>query len=123
MITAAIMFAVIVPVMLLRLLRKQKKAIDDFDLVIDEDTITLYPSLPGTLIHSLIEVTQIIKNSDGSFIIIGNANKTVINIPADVEHAERLEARLAGFAPITANSQISFVGRHIKVIVLAVVFF
>ncbi len=118
---AGILFVIITPIMIIRLLRRQKKAITDYSLVIDTDTITAYPSLPGELTLSRIEITQIVKNTDGSYLIIGNAGKTVISVPAHVENPDRLEASLNTFAPIAVNPTNSFIGKYFKVILLAII--
>lgn len=114
-----ILLIIMLPVMVIRLLRRQRATIDGYTLVIDDHTITLNPSQTTEQVLSRIEITKIVKNSDGSFLIIGGQNNTVISVPAQVEDAGKLETRLAGFSPVLVNPPDSFIGKYFKIIFLA----
>jgi hypothetical protein len=103
-----------VSIRMVRLLQKQKIAYDEFVIIIDEQRITGKNLLHQEIDFAYIEVTQIVKQVNGSFILVGGPQNMVINIPADIENREQLEASLNNITPIAVNP-VNWFTRYLRV--------
>ncbi len=115
----AIAIVIFVIIRLVKLIQRQKATYEEFALTIDHDRITGRTLLSQDIDISYIEVTQIVKHIDGSFIITAGPKNMVINIPADVERPEQLEELLSRIGSIAINP-VNWFSKYFKVIGLAV---
>jgi len=118
---AAVAGAIVIFVIirLVKLVQRQKTTYEEFELTIDHDRITGRTLLSQDIDLSYIEITQIVKHIDGSFIITAGPKNLVINIPADVERPEQLEALLGRIGTIAINP-VNWFSKYFKLIGLGV---
>lgn len=89
-----ILMALVVPFGLYRGIKRQKEIIESYTLTIDNNCITREQHNTPTITISFKDLTEIIKNPNGSFTIKGNSPVDVIGIPAQIENNEKLEILL-----------------------------
>jgi len=88
-------------------LRRQKQFLEHYKLTIDDNVITREQHNTEELTIYFHEVKEIYKNKEGGFVIRGYDKTDIINIPAQVENYEALEAQLNQVMPITTESLIT----------------
>jgi hypothetical protein len=72
-------------------LKKQKELFESYVLTIDDMSITRTQNNTPTIRIPKSEISEIIKNSNGSFSVKGNSLLNMIGIPAQINNYERLE--------------------------------
>lgn len=91
---------------LYRGINRQKEIFDSYRLMIDNNGITREQHNTPTITISNTDVSEIIKNSNGSFTIKGNSFVNVIGVPSQIDNYEKLEKSLAEIRQIsTKNSE------------------
>ncbi|MBK9590600.1 MAG: hypothetical protein IPO32_03525 [Crocinitomicaceae bacterium] len=84
-----------------RALKLQEELFTSYRLILDTGEIIREQNNTPTIIISKNEVTEIIKNSNGSFTIKGNKAIDTIVVPAQIDNYEDLEKSLGEIRPIT----------------------
>jgi hypothetical protein len=91
---------------LYRGVNRQKEIFDSYRLKLDNNGITREQHNTPTITISNTDVSEIIKNSNGSFTIKGNSPVNVIGVPSQIDDYEKLEKSLAEIGQIlTKNSE------------------
>jgi hypothetical protein len=83
-----------------RSVKKQKKLMDSYTLVLSENMITRYQLNTPTISLYHNELKEISKTSKGIFVIKGRHTEDVIFVPAQIENHADLEERLNNILPI-----------------------
>ena len=76
-------------------IKRHKVILDSYVLTIDNSGITRQLYNTPVLTIPTGELREIVKKSDGSFLVKGKSRVDVIGIPAQIEQYERIEALLA----------------------------
>ena len=93
---------------LYRGVNRQKEIFDSYILTLDGNGVTREQHNTPTIIISKEELSEIIKNSNGSFTIKGNSYVNVIGVPSQIDDYEKLEKLLAEIGPISTKSNEPF---------------
>jgi hypothetical protein len=93
---------------LYRGVNRQKEIFDSYRLTLDNNGITREQHNTPTITISNTEVSEIIKNSNGSFTIKGNSSVNVICVPSQIDDYEKLEKSLAEIRHILTKSSELF---------------
>jgi hypothetical protein len=107
--TIAIMMAVIITFVFIKIITRQRHIYEEFVLTIDENGITREQHYSDTLTIATHEVSKIYKKSNGSLVINGADVSEKIIIPPQMEEPEKLEYKLAG---IKSFSQMPFLEKY-----------
>lgn len=84
-----------------RSINRQKEIFDSYQITIDHNGIAREQYNTPTIIISKAEISEIIRNSNGSFSVKGNSSINTIGIPSQIEDYEKLEKLLAEIKEIT----------------------
>ena len=87
---------------------RQKEIFDSYRLTIDNSSITREQHNTPTITISYADLSEIIKNQNGSFTIKGNSSVNVIGVPSQIDEYERLEKSLAEIRHISVKSSEPF---------------
>ncbi|MFY7826890.1 MAG: hypothetical protein ACOVQ4_07185 [Flectobacillus sp.] len=91
---------------LYRSINRQKEIFESYRLRIDDNGITREQLNTPTITIKSAEVSEIIKNSNGSFTIKGKSFVDIIGVPSQIDNYEKLEKALANIKQIsTKNSE------------------
>lgn len=93
-----------------RALNLQKELFESYRLILDGEEIIREQQNTPTIIISKNEVTDIIKNSNGSYTIKGQKSEK-IEVPAQIDEYENLEKLLAEIKPIVQLTKEPFLKR------------
>lgn len=93
---------------LYRGVNRQKEIFDSYRLTLDNNGITREQHNTPTITISNTDVSEIIKNSNGSFAIKGNSSLNVIGVPSQIDDYEKLEKSLAEIRKISSKSSEPF---------------
>lgn len=88
-----------------REISKRRKIYETYSLTIDDFSITREQHNTPSITTYLDNVTEIIKNKDGSFIIKGKQAGELIGVPAQMENYTELEQLLNQIKPVTTNTK------------------
>lgn len=91
-----------------RAIKRQMEILESFVITIDDNTITREQYNTPTIIISNVDVSKIIKKSNGSFTIKGNSNVNVIGIPSQIDDYDKLEKLLSEIKQISTKSREAF---------------
>ncbi|MGH2666384.1 hypothetical protein [Flavobacterium sp.] len=89
-------------------IKRQKEIFESYLLIIDNNDITREQHNTPRITISITNLNEIIKNSNGSFIIKGNSSVNVINIPSQIGDYEKLEKSLAQLKQISTKHSEPF---------------
>lgn len=108
-------FPIVVPIVLgaltfglYRGVNRQKEIFDSYRLTLDNNGITREQHNTPTITISNTDISEIIKNSNGSFTIKGNSSVNVIGVPSQIDDYEKLEKSLAQIRQISTKSSEPF---------------
>lgn len=87
---------------------RQKEIFDSYRLTLDNNGITREQHNTPTIAISNTDVSEIIKKSNGSFIIKGKSSVNVIGVPSQIEDYEKLEKSLSEIRQISTKSSGPF---------------
>jgi hypothetical protein len=93
---------------LYRGVNRQKEIFDSYRLTLDNDSIKREQHNTPTISISNSDVSEIIKNSNGSFTIKGNSSVNLIGVPSQIDDYEKLEKSLAAIRQISTKSSVPF---------------
>ena len=93
---------------LYRGVKRQQEIFDSYRLTIDNNGITREQHNTMTITISYADLSEIIKNSNGSFTVKGNSSVNVIGIPSQIDEYEKLEKSLAEIKHISIKSSEPF---------------
>lgn len=88
-------------------INRQREIFDSYVLTVDDNGIRREQHNTPTITISKADLSEITKNSNGSFTIKGNSSVNVIGVPAQIDDYERLERSLAEIRQISAKSSES----------------
>ncbi len=94
-------------------IKRQKGIFNSYTLTIDETEITREQDITSLIKISIKNITQITKNSNGSFAIMGKTSTEVIGVPAQIENVELLESRLSKIKAIDIQHKKTFIRHYI----------
>jgi len=100
---------------------RQKEIFESFCITLDNNGITREQHNTPTITISNTDVSEIIKNSNGSFTIKGNSFVNVISIPSQIDDYEKLENSLASIRNISTKSSKPFLQKFSMLISLLVI--
>ena len=104
-----------------RITKKKKNAYENFLLTIDDDAIMCKQSESLSFEITQTEITEIVKNTDGSFTLHAGVMNAVFTIPPGINQPLQLEERLNQISPVLIQKKNS-IRRYIGIlIVLAIV--
>ncbi|POY37812.1 hypothetical protein C3K47_04575 [Solitalea longa] len=103
---------------LYRGVNRQKVIFDSYKLSVDDLSIVREQHNTPTITIDNNELTEIIKKSDGGFVIKGNSAVNVIAVPAQINEIEKLEKLLAEKKPISTQSNESFLQKYNRILSL-----
>ncbi|MBI3234013.1 MAG: hypothetical protein HYZ42_08215 [Bacteroidetes bacterium] len=83
---------------------RQKEIFDSYVLTIDLNGITREQHNTQTITISNAEISEIIKNKNGSFTIKGNSSINVIIVPSQIDDYEKLEQLLSEIKQVSSKS-------------------
>ena len=89
---------------LYRSVNRQKDIFDTYRLTIDNNSITREQYNTPTITISNADISEIVKNSNGSFTIKGNSTVNLIGVPSQIDDYEKLEISLAEIRPISTKT-------------------
>jgi hypothetical protein len=89
-------------------LKKQEKMLSSYKLIITDDSFIREMLAMPNLVILKKDVTQIVKNTNGRFGIIGNSKINAIGIPSQIENQVELEYLLSEVKPITVQTSTRF---------------
>lgn len=81
-------------------LKRLKSQLSSYVLTINENEIIREQNNMPTIRHLKSDITEIIKNHNGSFTIKARSNKDVIGIPIKIENSDKLESLLNQIKPV-----------------------
>lgn len=113
------LFTFIFPIVLYTTLRRHRRRINDFVLVIDEHNLTFNPSQPDEIVLSFLEISSVQKMENGTFLVCHGPKNTIYTIPAEIEHRDKLEAQLNTITPVQDNTGSSTYLRYLKIVGVA----
>ncbi len=93
---------------LYRGVNRQKEIFDSYVLTLDHNGITREQHNTPTITIANTDLSEIIKNSNGSFTIKGNSSVNVIGVPSQIDDYEKLEKLLAEIRQISTKSSEPF---------------
>ena len=88
-----------------REISKRKKIYETYTLMIDDFSITREQHNTPAITTYIDNVTDIVKNKDGSFIIKGKSASEIIGVPAQMDNYDELERLLNQIKPVTADTK------------------
>jgi hypothetical protein len=97
---------------LYRGLNRQKEIYDSYRLILDNIGITREQHNTPTISISNSAITEIVKNSNGSFTIKGNSSINVIIVPSQIEDYEKLEKSLSEIKQISTKISKPFLQKY-----------
>ncbi len=118
-------YPIVIPIILgaivvgfLRGIKIQKKIFESYTLTIDREQITREQHNTPIITLSFKDISEIIKNSNGSFTIKGGSSISPIGVPAHIEDYEKLEIHLSKIMPITIRSSTPILLKYNQVLVI-----
>lgn len=93
-------------------LKRQKSNFDSYKLTINDNELLIEQLLHAKLTIIKSEITEILKNLDGSFIIKTNTSKSFYEIPSYLENNKRLEMILSEIQQIKLNTNKTFLQKY-----------
>jgi hypothetical protein len=93
---------------LYRGINRQKEIFDSYRLTLDNNGITREQHNTPTINISKADLSEIIKNPNGSFTIKGNSTVNVIGVPSQIDDYENLEISLAEIRQISTKNNEPF---------------
>lgn len=90
----------------------QKEIFDSYILTLDENGVTREQHNTPTITISKADLSEIIKNSNGSFTIKGNSSVNMIGVPAQIDNYEQLEKSLSEIGQILTNNSEPFLQKY-----------
>jgi hypothetical protein len=93
---------------LYRGVNRQKEIFDSYSLALSNDSITREQHNTPTISISHGEISEIIKNSNGSFTIKGNSTINIIGVPSQIDNYEKLEKLLTDIRQISTKTSEPF---------------
>ena len=93
---------------LYRGINRQKEIFDSYRLTLDNNGITREQHNTPTINISKADLSEIIKNPNGSFTIKGNSTVNVIGVPSQIDDYENLEISLAEIRQISTKTNEPF---------------
>lgn len=93
---------------LYRGIKRQEALYDSYRLILDNNSIIREHINTPTISIFNADITEIIKNSNGSFTIKGNSTLNMISVPSQIEEYEKLERLLSEIRPISAKTDTPF---------------
>jgi hypothetical protein len=93
---------------LYRGVNRQQEIFDSYILTLDNNGITREQHNTPTITISNADLSEIIKNSNGSFTIKGNSTVNVIGVPSQIDDYEKLEKLLSGIRQISTKTNEPF---------------
>lgn len=118
-------FPYIIPIVLLIVavglyngINRQKEIFESYILTIDSYSITREQHNTPTISISKTEISEIIKNSNGSFTIKWNSNADVIGVPKQIEDYQNLEKALVEIRQFSTKSSEPFLQKFHGLITL-----
>lgn len=103
-------------------INKRKEICESYTLTFDDNGITGEQVNTASISISNTDISEIIKNPNGSFTIKGNSPTIFIGVPSQIEDYEKLEKLLAEIKPISINNSSSFIRKFRGVIFLVTIF-
>ncbi|MDX1905752.1 MAG: hypothetical protein SF053_01870 [Bacteroidia bacterium] len=100
-------------------LNRQKEIFDSYVLAIDRTGITREQHNTPTIHIPHAEISEIVKNTNGSFTIKGDSSVQIIGVPAQIDNADKLEKLLSEIQSVTVKSNEPFVEKYRGLLVLA----
>lgn len=94
---------------LYRGVNRQKEIFNSYILTLDNNCITREQHKTPTITISYTDISEIIKNSNGSFTIKGNSTENVIGVPSQIDDYEKLEKSLSEIGQILTIANESFI--------------
>jgi len=85
-------------------LNRQKEIFNSYRLTLDHNGITRERKNTSTITIANSDLSAIIKNSNGSFIIKGNSTENIIGVPSQIEDYEKLEKLLFELKEISTKT-------------------
>ncbi len=89
---------------LYRGINRQKEIFDSYRLTLDNNGITREQHNTPTINIAKADLSEIIKNPNGSFTIKGNSTVNVIGVPSQIDDYENLELSLAEIRQISTKT-------------------
>lgn len=97
---------------LYRGVNRQKEIFDSYILTLDGNSVTREQHNTPTITISKADLSEIIKNLNGSFTIKGNSSVNVIGIPAQIDNYEQLEKSLSAIGQISTKNSVPFLQKY-----------
>lgn len=97
---------------LYRSMNTQKKIFESYCLTLDNNSITREQHNTPTITISNEEISEIIKNSNGSITIKGKSKVNVIGVPPQIEDYTRLEKLLTEIKQISTKTKEPFLQKY-----------
>jgi hypothetical protein len=94
-------------------MNRQKKIFESYSLTLDNNSITREQHNTPTITISNEEISEIIKNSNGSITIKGNSKVNVIGVPPQIDDYKKLEELLNEIKQISTKTKESFPQKYI----------
>jgi len=91
-----------------RSISRQKEIFESYKLTIDNDTIIREQYNTQTITIAIADISEICKNSNGSFTIKGSSAINVINIPAQIDNYEKIEQLLSEIKLISYKNRKTY---------------
>ena len=108
-------YPIVIPTILLVLgfgiyrgIGRQKEIYESYKLTIDDNSITREQYNTQTITITIADISDIRKNSNGSFTIKGKSAINVIIIPAQIENYEKLEQLLSEIKQISCKNKKTY---------------
>jgi len=89
-------------------LKRQQKLLESYTLTLTENMIMREQLNTPPISIYLGEVTEIVKNKNGMFMIRGTDKRDLICVPPQIEHYTQLEIELNQVKPVVAKTKDSF---------------
>lgn len=106
---------------LYRGVNKQKEILDSYELMLDSDGITRKQHNTPTITIANSDLSEIIKNPNGSFTIKGNSPINVMIVPAQIDNYDILEKLLAERSAISIKTSEPFLQKFSGLVTILII--